>query len=92
MAQEIHLKDLASLTQRIGVPKSTVYQWQRGRGRPPWRLMPQIADALAVPLPQLAEVLWMEKAEIPAPVVVLVQRFFRSGDSRYLGFLTRRIL
>jgi DNA-binding XRE family transcriptional regulator len=65
--QQIDLKNLALLTQQIGVPKSTVYQWQRGRGRPPWRLMPQIADALAVPLPQLVEVLWMEKAGDPCP-------------------------
>jgi DNA-binding XRE family transcriptional regulator len=65
--QQIDLKNLALLTQRIGVPKSTVYQWQRGRGRPPWRLMPQIADILTVPLPHLVEALWKENVGDPCP-------------------------
>ena len=67
MPQQIDLENLALLIQRLGVPKSTVYQWQHGRGRPPWRLMPQIADALAVPLPDLVEALWREKAGDPCP-------------------------
>jgi transcriptional regulator with XRE-family HTH domain len=63
----------ALLAQRLGVPKGTVYQWERGSAdrrpsfRPPWRLMPQIADALAVPLPDLVEALWREKAGDPCP-------------------------
>ena len=60
MNQQIDLKNLALLTQQLNIPKSTVYQWQRGRGRPPWRLMRQIADVLGVPLPEAVEVLWKE--------------------------------
>jgi DNA-binding XRE family transcriptional regulator len=61
------------LAQQLGVPKGTVYQWERGSAaprpsfRPPWRLMPQMADALAVPLPDLVEALWREKAGDPCP-------------------------
>src|SRR5882724_9053635 len=57
----------ALLAQQLGVPKITVYQWERGSAaaspthRPPARLMPQIADALKVPLPDLLEALWREK-------------------------------
>jgi hypothetical protein len=61
----------ALLAQRLGVPKGTVYQWERGSAdprpsfRPPARLMPQIADALKVPLPDLLEALWREKDDDP---------------------------
>ena len=50
-------RNAASLAERLGVPKGTVYQWEHGSAqpgpsfRPAWRLMPQIAEALAVPLP-----------------------------------------
>src|SRR5215831_17187977 len=63
----IDLKKLVSLTQRIGVPKSTVYQWQRGRGRPPARLIAQIADVLAVSLSEAVEALWKETVGDPCP-------------------------
>ena len=63
----------ALLAQRLGVPKGTVYQWERGSAapspsfRPPARLMPQIADALKVPLPEAIEALWKEKVGDPCP-------------------------
>jgi hypothetical protein len=65
--QQIDLKNLALLTPQSDVPKSTVYQWQRGRGRPPWRLMRQIADVLALSLADAVEVLWKETVEAPCP-------------------------
>ena len=66
-------RNAASLAQLLGVPKGTVYQWERGSAdprpcyRPAWRLMPQIAEALAVPLHELVEALWREKAGDPCP-------------------------
>jgi hypothetical protein len=66
-------RNTALLAQRLGVPKGTAYQWERGSAdprpsfRPPARLMPQIADALKLPLPDLLEALWREKDGDPCP-------------------------
>jgi transcriptional regulator with XRE-family HTH domain len=63
----------ALLAQHLGIPKVTVYQWERGSAdprpshRPPARLMPQIADALKVSLQELLEALWREKDDDLCP-------------------------
>src|SRR5262245_48607017 len=63
----------ALLAQRLKVPKVTVYQWERGSVaasptyRPPWRLMPLLAETLAVPLPEVVEALWKETVGDPCP-------------------------
>ena len=63
----------ALLAQRLGVPKGTVYNWERGSAephpshRPPWWLMPKIAEALGVPVNELVEKLWKEKIGDPCP-------------------------
>ena len=66
-------RNAATLAEQLGVPKGTVYQWERGSAssvpshRPPWRLMPQIAEILVVTLPQLVEALWKETVGDPCP-------------------------
>lgn len=66
-------RNAASLAERLGVPKGTVYQWERGSAdpgpsyRPPWRIMPQLAAILNATLPELVEALWRETIGDPCP-------------------------
>lgn len=66
-------RNASSLAQLIGVPKGNVYQWERGSSeptpsfRPPKRLLPQLANALNVPVTDLLEKLWREKDEDDCP-------------------------
>jgi transcriptional regulator with XRE-family HTH domain len=55
-ARSAAVLNAAVLAQLLGVPKTTVYGWERGSAaptpthRPPARLMPQLAAALKVTL------------------------------------------
>ena len=74
----------ALLAERLGVPKITVYQWERGSAAvrsssPTVAAHAAIAEALVVPLPQTVQGLWRETMETRARAAAEAKRCF-PGD------------
>lgn len=70
------------VARHLGVPSSTVYNWEAGRVRIPEHHLPALAPLLGVPRPHLGELLRAAAPPAPAPVPPLRRLRRRTGLSQ----------